>query len=241
MNEISPFLTTSIPYATAFLAGLMGGVHCIGMCGGVIGLLATTPGRRVSVDRLLAYNLGRITTYVGLGAVVGATGGFAGDVLGQYQSWTILRVVAGVFMVAMGLYIGGWWFGLTQIEKGGAIVWRRISPFTSGLLPARSFGNAWVLGVLWGWLPCGLVYTTLVWALASGGSLQGAGFMFSFGLGTLPVLLFAGMMWADAGARRLVRRFKPVAGATVILFGVWTAASAAWLGTNVGLGCVAPP
>jgi hypothetical protein len=134
--------------------------------------------------------------------------------------------VAGLFMVAMGLYIAGWWTGLGRLEQVGGLLWRRLEPFGRRLLPVRRPAQALALGALWGWLPCGLVYSALVWAVSSGGAAQGAALMLAFGLGTLPNLL---LMGAAAGTvARLAQRplVRQAAGGAVLLFGLWTLWSA---------------
>jgi hypothetical protein len=244
--DLSPFVTSSTPYLTAFLTGLLGGVHCVGMCGGITGALVFgLPDETRShwtrlAPFLAAYNLGRILTYTFAGAVVGYLGYVAGDLLTEYRGWFVLRIVAAAFMIAMGLYLGGWWFGLNRLERAGGQFWERIRPLGRGLLPVRHPGAALGLGLLWGWLPCGLVYSVLALAFAAGGWKEGALFLLSFGLGTLPTLLTMGAASAALGRvlqRQAVRR---AAGALVIVFGAWTLTATLIVQPNVGLGCALP-
>jgi sulfite exporter TauE/SafE len=244
--DLSPFVASSTPYLTAFLAGLFGGVHCIGMCGGITGALvfglpAEVRGRYARLlPYLLAYNGGRIASYAAAGAIVGMLGYMAADMLSEYRSWIYLRVAAAVFMIALGLYLAGWWFGLARLEQAAGGLWARLQPLSRRLLPVRGPGQAVLLGLVWGWLPCGLVYSMLVYAFAAGGWREGALFMLSFGLGTLPTLLGAGAASAALGGvlqRPAVRRF---AGAVVIAFGLWTLAATLIAQPNVGLGCAVP-
>ena len=205
---------------SAALVGLLGGVHCVGMCGGVVGALAFTlpPERRGSLGRTLpylrAYNAGRITSYVVAGAAFGAVGAAAVSGLGGLKlAEAALSVLAGAFMVVLGLYLAGWWQGLARLEQAGSHLWRR-------LVPVRSVRDAWLLGVVWGWLPCGLVYSVLVWALSAGSAVGGGLLMASFGVGTLPTLLALGA--AAARLTPLLQRpaVRAVAGALVAAFGV---------------------
>lgn len=209
----------------AFVVGLLGGVHCLGMCGGIVGALTLgQPGPRASAPGFwmlqLGYNLGRLTSYMLAGALAGGLGlllASAGP-LGEAQK--LLSVVAGLFMIVLGLYLAGWWNGLSKVERAGGTLWRRIEPLGRRLLPVRSPGHAFLLGMVWGWLPCGLVYSTLIWALSAGGVLSGALLMGAFGLGTLPNLLLMGAAagWLAGWLRKpAVRR---LAGALVILFGL---------------------
>ncbi len=244
MIESSPFLTVTIPYLTAFLAGLFSGVHCIGMCGGLTGAMVYgIPEQQREGGRLwpflLNFNFGRITTYTVLGLLIGLLGSQGGQFIEQYNGWMWMRVIAGTLMVVMGLYLAGWWMGLVQIEKlGGQLIWQRIQPLTKQLFPITTWRRALTFGLAWGLLPCGLVYTMLVWSLAAGGWWQGALFLFSFGAGTLPTLLTAGWITNAAGTTSMLQRWRKVAGMLVIIFGLWTIVSSLLGQINVGLGCL---
>lgn len=217
-------MLTDVSLWSALLIGFFGGVHCVGMCGGIVGALSLgLPGalrRRplATWPYLLAYNVGRISSYCLAGALVGALGAALVDWMFLQRAQWILQALAALFMLALGLYLGGWWSGLTRVEQLGARLWRYIEPWGRRLLPVRSVGQAFVLGMIWGWLPCGLVYSVLIWALASGSALDGAQLLLSFGLGTLPTLLAMGALAAQLGS--FVRRPWPrrVAGGLVIGF-----------------------
>lgn len=213
-------------YGAAFLVGLFGGVHCVGMCGGIVGALSLglDPQRRRSPWRalplLLAYNVGRIASYTAAGALVGGLGWYAAHLAGIRHAQMIFALAAALFMVALGLYLAGWWQGLARIERLGAALWRCIEPLGRSLLPVRNSGQALRLGALWGWLPCGLVYSVLVWALASGGVLHGALLMLAFGLGTLPNLLAMGVFAARLATFTRKPWVRVAAGLVVAGFGV---------------------
>ncbi|WP_218312372.1 sulfite exporter TauE/SafE family protein [Alteromonas antoniana] len=192
---------------SAFLIGIAGGVHCIGMCGGVISALrVVTPKDRNPLPFTLSYNTGRIFSYTVAGALTGAVGQMSASllpVLGQ-----VLALLSGLMLAALAAYLGQWWQGLRHIEAAGQYVWRRIQPVSKRFLPFRSVFSAFPYGVIWGWLPCGLVYSTLTWSLASGSALKGASIMLAFGLGTLPTLLVAsyGVQWLLKGFRHPIVR-----------------------------------
>jgi uncharacterized protein len=219
-----------IDLLSAFLVGLLGGVHCAGMCGGIVGALSlgSDPSRRPAY--LLAYNVGRIASYTAAGALMGALGFYFSGLLPVQHAQRVLLTVAALFLVLMGLYLAGWWNLLIGLERAGGVLWRRIEPLGRGLLPVRQVSHALVLGVLWGWLPCGLVYSALVWTVASGGAADGAVLMLAFGLGTLPNLLLMGV--AAAQLQRWTRNpaVRAVAGLTVIGFGLLLLYDA-WLAT----------
>lgn len=219
-------MLTDVGLLSALLVGLFGGVHCVGMCGGIVGALTlgvADSSQRDAVSMLpyhLAYNLGRIASYAFAGALAGGLGGVLFRLTSIQQAQMVLQLLAGLFMLALGLYLAGWWSGLARIERAGAVFWRRLEPVGRRFLPVRSPAHAFGVGLVWGWLPCGLVYSVLVWALAAGSALDGALLLVSFGLGTLPALLLMGV--AAAGLGRLVGRPWPrrIAGGLVMLFGV---------------------
>lgn len=205
-----------------FLVGLLGGVHCVGMCGGIVGALSihdpTSRGGRFAQH--LAYNAGRIGSYVAAGAVVGAIGQaslfLAGRPLAPFH-----YLLANLMLMALGFYMLGVTRFLTPLERAGSRLWKSLHPLSRHLFPPRTAPQSFVVGLIWGWLPCGLVYSALATALSVGSVSGGAYAMLAFGIGTLPNMLLAGMM-----ATRL-RSFiqKPVvryaAGSAVLLFGLY--------------------
>jgi sulfite exporter TauE/SafE len=174
----------------AFLLGFMGSTHCLGMCGGISAALGAANERR-TFSLSLAYNLGRVLSYTVLGALVGSVAQAFSQPLLEWlpQAARWLRTLAGLMVIAMGFYLAGWWRGLAQLEKLGAYIWRYIQPLTKPLLPPKNSGAALLLGGLWGFLPCGLVYSSLAWAVLSADTARGALWMAAFGLGTLPAML----------------------------------------------------
>jgi sulfite exporter TauE/SafE len=215
MAELLPLLVS------ALIIGFLGGGHCLGMCGGLMGALtlAIPPEQRGQRLRLLlAYNLGRILSY----SVAGLLLGLAGWAIAGSPLVTALRVLAALLLIAMGLYLAGWWSGLTRIEALGRGLWRYIQPLTRRFMPVTSLPRALILGALWGWLPCGLVYSTLLWAASQGNAAHSALLMLFFGLGTLPVLLATGLAAQHLSNLMRKRGIRIAAGLLVILFGFWT-------------------
>ena len=219
-----------VTYFAAFLVGLLGGVHCVGMCGGIVGALSfglpeQTRGRfSALLPYLLNYNLGRLISYTVAGARLGGVGALAANLVTLHQAQSVLQIIAGLFMIAMGLYLGGWWFGMNKLERLGGKLWRFIEPFGRRLLPVQKPSQALVMGLVWGWLPCGLVYSALIWAISAGSALKGGLLLLSFGLGTLPNLLAMGIFAGKLTA--LLRRpgVMHLAGTLVILIGLFTIA-----------------
>ena len=209
------------PLLSALILGLLGGGHCLGMCGGLMGALtlAIPPDQRARRLRLLlAYNLGRILSYAAAGLLIG----LAGWAVASSPAAMLLRVLAGLLLIAMGLYLAGWWSGLTHIEAVGRHLWRHLQPVASRLMPVSSLPRALLLGAVWGWLPCGLVYSTLLWAASQGDALDSGLLMLAFGLGTWPVLLATGMAAERLTALLRRRGVRMAGGLLVILFGLWT-------------------
>ncbi|HEX6733483.1 MAG TPA: sulfite exporter TauE/SafE family protein [Azonexus sp.] len=206
-------------YLALFLVGLLGGTHCVGMCGGIVGALSMgAPGRW----RLhLAYNAGRIASYAAAGAIAGALGAASLGLEGQVPVRLALYLLANLMLVALGLYLLGVTRALAVTERAGQHLWRRLQPLTRRFLPARTAVQAFPLGLLWGWLPCGLVYSALASALTAGSAGRGALLMLSFGLGTLPNLLLAGILLARL--TEFVRRpaVRMMSGLLILGFGLY--------------------
>lgn len=230
---------------SVFLVGLAGSIHCVGMCGGIVGALSAsaskasmTPRAVIPIvdvapapasvfTRLLAYNTGRIGSYMLAGAIAGglaggaqslaALSGLAGVQLGFY--W-----LANLMLVALGLYLMNAWRGLAWLEQGGRVLWQRaqptLAPLMKTLLPADRPHQALALGALWGWLPCGMVYSVLLTAMLSGDALDGAAVMLAFGLGTLPMLVGLGLL--GTRVQRAMRRpaVRVICGVAVLAFGL---------------------
>ena len=206
-------------FLALFLVGLLGGTHCVGMCGGIVGALTLGGAPRWRIH--LAYNAGRIASYALAGAVAGALGA-ASLAAGKAEGVRLgLYALANVMLVLLGVYLLGVVQVLLPIERLGHHLWRRLQPLGRRFLPAQSVAQAFPLGLLWGWLPCGLVYSALASALTAGSAMRGAAMMLAFGLGTLPNLLLAGMLLARLN--EFVRRVavRRIAGLLVLGFGLY--------------------
>lgn len=213
-------MPVEISYISAFFVGLLGGVHCVGMCGGIVGALTlgTAPQQSTPWRYLLAYNFGRIASYTLAGLIIG---GLGAQLATLHEVQLGLKILAGIFMIAMGLYIAGWWFGLLRVEQLGGLFWRRIQPIGNRLIPVKSTYQAGLLGLVWGWLPCGLVYSVLIWTLSAEGAVEGALLLLSFGLGTLPNLLAMGIFAIGLKQWMQQKSVKVVAGLLIMFFGVY--------------------
>jgi sulfite exporter TauE/SafE len=228
---------SSIALLPVFVIGLLGGVHCVGMCGGIVSAFAVSaPGRRplpatitstgslfsAAADsgvRVFAFNAGRIVAYAAAGAFAGLVGSVPALInLASVQ--TAAYWLANLMLLALGLTLMNLWHGLSRIESLGQFAWRRVQPLMRRLLPVRTPWQALALGTLWGWVPCGLVYSVLMTALLTGSVSQGALVMLAFGLGTLPLLFSMGI--AGASLRPWLQRpaVRAIAGLIVLAFGL---------------------
>ena len=242
-----------------FLIGLLGGVHCVGMCGGIVGAFSVaTPRRTFPVPvltqqswfsaavagglRVLAFNAGRIGSYLIAGALAGLLGSIPAmmniAILQRGAYW-----LANLMLVALGLTLMNAWQGLSRVEAMGQWTWRRLQPLMRRLLPVETGWQALALGSLWGWVPCGMVYSVLMTALLTGSALQGASVMLAFGLGTLPLLFSMGMLGSRLQTGLHMPLLRVLAGSLVLVFGLLglyravTGVTYAWLDAV----CMSPP
>lgn len=205
--------------AAAFAAGLLGGVHCIGMCGGIVGSLAAAA-RGPALPRQLAFNAGRVGSYAIAGAIAGSLGALARLSAPAFAMQLVLFGLANLLMLLLGLYIAGWGRVLLRLEAAGGALWRRLQPLARRVVPIDSAAKAAAAGMLWGWIPCGLVYSILTLALASGDALSGAAVMAAFGLGTLPNLLAAGFASQKLLAVRRIPWVRRAAGLAIVALAI---------------------
>lgn len=208
-------------FLSLFTLGLVSSAHCIGMCGGIMGALTMAIPKDARTQRwmiLVAYNLGRIASYTAMGLLAG----FFAQQFAALGGGIILRVLAGILLIAMGLYLANWWRGLTKLETLGRYLWVYLQPLGKPLMPVNNISKALLLGALWGWLPCGLVYAALATAMTQPAPVLAAGAMLAFGLGTLPAVLAAGIA-AQQLARILQQpQVRMGLALVIILFGLWT-------------------
>jgi uncharacterized protein len=211
---------SDLPWLAAFLVGLGGSVHCVGMCGGIVTAFSyAIPANTPHWPYMWAYNLGRITSYSLAGAITGYLGSIFTSQLSSGMA--VLNLLSGLMLLVLALYIGQWWTGLRHLEQIGSILWRYLRPLSKGLLPFRSPMAALPYGMIWGWLPCGLVYSTLSWSLASGSALNGAMTMLFFGLGTLPALLALGSSGKLLRTTLAKGSSRKIVAAVLLVFALW--------------------
>jgi uncharacterized protein len=207
--------------SAAFFLGLLSSAHCVGMCGGIMGALSMAVPTEAKSKRwmiLIAYNIARIVSYGFIGLLLGR---FAQE-LSAWGGQVILRWLAGLLLIAMGLYLANWWRGLTYLESAGRYLWAYLQPLSKKLMPVNSVTKAFALGMIWGWLPCGLVYSALMFAMAQAEALNSGMVMLAFGVGTLPTVLLSGVFAQTLSGWLQRKQLRWTFALAIMLFGLWT-------------------
>jgi sulfite exporter TauE/SafE len=213
-------MNPELALTAALVAGFFGSTHCLGMCGAIVVLLEQGDFKS-QWPRRLAYNGGRLGFYALLGAIAGAGGGVLTKIAGVNTGLVILRLIAGLLVLAIAMNLLFNWSATRFLEEAGSRIWQKLAPLARHVLPARTITTAAAAGFLWGALPCGLVYSAVALGATSGSATGGASTMLAFWLGTLPAMLLAG-----ASARRLAslksrRGFRLAAGAVMVVIGLF--------------------
>jgi sulfite exporter TauE/SafE len=224
MSDVSAVISLS----AAFVAGAAGSVHCLAMCGGLaaaLGMRSPGPASKALRDAWL-YHCGRLGGYGLAGALFGLLGATLLVTVNLPLLATVARTGAGVLLVLAALKILLGWNLLASIEHAGARYWKALQPIARRALQTSGVTRSLLVGLLWGWLPCGLVYSMLMFAGLSGDSAHGAGIMVAFGLGTMPTMLTSSAFAARLGTWIRQRGIRQLGGALLLLFGCWTVWSA---------------
>jgi len=208
----------------AFLVGLLGGGHCVGMCGGIVSAvsmhLPNQSKKQVKILFLIAYNAGRILSYSLAGLLAGLLGASSFFLNHILPIQHLLYFISSLMLILLGLYLAGFWYGLTYIENAGRSLWEKLQPYSKRFIPVQNLKQAFALGALWGWLPCGLVYSVLIAAISTGSAISGGLLMLAFGLGTLPTLLAMGMTAVKLKATLQNVWVRRASGLLVLSFGL---------------------
>lgn len=216
-------------YLVALLMGLFSSMHCIGMCGSIIGTLTLSlePQVRENKNRLfpfvLNYNLGRITSYTIAGFLIGSIEFVLTLPLGEDHGHRMLQILSALIMAGAGFYIAGWFPRFAYIEKTGSRFWKFLEPYGRKLIPVKRLRQAFLFGMIWGWIPCGLVYTSLALAATNGDILESTLTMLFFGLGTLPAVMGMGIMTTFLTRLSRMHRFRQAIGTLLIILALFAA------------------
>lgn len=198
----------------AFISGLSGAAHCLGMCGGLAATLGLNGRKHLAIN----YQIGRIATYTMLGLIVGLVGAIL-----PIENILWLRGLAGVLMLLMAAYLLEWKAGLLWLERlGGKALFNQLKPYASRFSVPRSGMQALVAGTFWGLLPCGLVYSMLALAISQPTPLTSAAVMFSFGFGTVPAMLATTLAGGHVIKLLQSKGYRRIAASSVALLAIYT-------------------
>ena len=213
--------------SASFMLGLLGSMHCVGMCGSIVGLM-THAARQQNASTWLryvkipCYHIGRILSYSLAGFIAGSIGSTLIGRIGMDRAHTIAQLLSGVFMLLLGLSLGGFFNGLAVLDPIGNKLWKLLAPLAKRSFTLKSPLSALFAGAVWGWLPCGLVYTALMLSLPSHCPTQGALAMASFGIGTLPLLWVVGHLSGRAFSIAQHTLLRRVIGLIIVGFAILT-------------------
>lgn len=208
---------------TAFTLGLFGSSHCLGMCGGISAAIGSQQQDKKTIA-LGLYNLGRITSYTVAGLLAGLLGSL---ILSQaYTGLLLLKLFSGLLIILMGCYLARWSLLLVNIEKCFSPIWRLIQPAATKTLSNPKLSGKFITGLIWGWLPCGLVYSSLSWAITTGHAINASLIMLCFGLGTLPMMFATGFFAAEMKKLLNNQKLRSILALLIITFGLQTIAVA---------------
>jgi uncharacterized protein len=218
------FNSQTISLTAALIAGIVGSTHCLAMCGGfagALGMRARANGKNAAAafSQALATQLGRISSYAIAGALAGGVGAAIDALMELVRVAQALRVISGLLLIAIAIRVAFAWNLLASIERFGARLWSHLAPLTLRATRTEQIGVSFLLGAAWGWLPCGLVYSILLYAAFSGKAAQGAAIMSAFGLGTLPAMLGSGVFAGQVARLCKTRTTRWIAAGVLASFG----------------------
>ena len=222
--------------SAAFLVGLLGSGHCLAMCGGIATALemAVAPDAGSRAACRAGYQAGRLAGYAAAGALAGGLGAGLLATVSAETALVAARWLQAVMLVLLGLYLSAWWRApLAAVERAGAHLWQALAPLRTRMLPVRGVSGAVRMGVLWGFLPCGLVYSALALALATGSASSGALTMLAFGAGTLPSIVLVSGLAGRVAMLRPGSIARQAAGVLIMASGVFMAFAAASMGRHM--------
>lgn len=204
---------------SSLMFGFLGGVHCVGMCGGLCAAFSLQLPANISRNKLIfLMNLGRIGSYIIIGALFGLFGQLGSHTIIGNEIRTSLFIISQILLILAGLYLAGLFTNFAKIEKIGVPIWKKLQPIMHKLLPIQSVSGCLMVGALWGWIPCGLVYSISANALASANIITGALLMLAFGIGTLPNLLAMGILATQVKNFFHNKSIRLIAGLAIVLW-----------------------
>ncbi|NOR80869.1 MAG: sulfite exporter TauE/SafE family protein [Methyloprofundus sp.] len=224
--EITQFISS--PIFIAFFIGLFSSIHCVSMCGSIIGTLSLSlkPEIRATRSKMIAfifsYNFGRIFSYMLAGLIIALIESLLTFPLGEEHGHRYLEVISALIITGAGFYIAGWFPNFAYIEKTGSRFWKAIEPYGRKLIPVATLPQAFMFGMVWGWIPCGLVYTALALAATSGDITTSTLIMLAFGLGTLPAVASTGIVSTFISRINNLHSAKQIVGMLLVLVAIYS-------------------
>ncbi len=212
----------STSYPVALSMGLLSSLHCVSMCGSVMGALTLSLPEEIRNEKkrvlpfVFSYNFGRITSYALIGLIVGFAGQLVTFSLDSEVGHRSVQLLSALFMISAGLYIAGWFPRFAFVEKTGRLLWKKLEPWGRRFIPIRNLKHAYLFGLIWGWLPCGLIYAALILAATTADPFRSGVTMLFFGAGTLPALVTTGIMLTYMVKLSRLTWFRPVTGMVII-------------------------
>ncbi|WP_191603258.1 sulfite exporter TauE/SafE family protein [Marinomonas algicola] len=210
-------------FLAAFLIGLAGAGHCFGMCGGIAGTLSMGTQSKSLFTKLniqFLYNFGRIISYAFFAFVLTSFFSLSFELYTELSG--PIRTFAGIILILTGLYLIGLNKWILKIEAIGKFIWKFVSPTAKSILPVNTPTKALAAGFLWGWLPCGLAYSSLLWVSSTGEPLKALWLMVGFGLGTMPAMLLTGIFALQFKSIWVKFKLDILSGIFLVIFGIWT-------------------
>lgn len=216
------------PVFIAFFIGLFSSLHCVSMCGSIIGTLSFSLKPEIRANRskmisfIFSYNFGRIFSYMLAGLIIGLIESVLTFPFGEEHSHRTLQIISALIITGAGFYIAGWFPQFAYIEKTGSRFWKTIEPYGRKLIPVSNLLQAFLFGMVWGWIPCGLVYTALALAATSGDIIISTFTMLAFGLGTLPAVAGTGIVSSFITRLSRLQATKRIIGVLLVLVAILT-------------------
>lgn len=205
----------NLTYFTAFLIGISNSAHCLSMCGSIITILSITTNKYIYV---FIYNVGRILGYVSITLIINILGIFLFDINSNYI--ILIKLFSNIMLILIGLYILDLFKIILLIENTFLYTWNIILLLIKKINPSRSLFNALIFGFFWGYIPCGLVYSTVLWTLGSKSLLDSLLLIIFFGIGTLPSMMFTtifGIKYKNLFSNNIL---KKLSGVLLIIFAI---------------------
>ncbi|MCB1712380.1 MAG: sulfite exporter TauE/SafE family protein [Candidatus Riesia sp.] len=207
-------------FFTAFFIGILSTGHCMGMCGGIVAFLSMSGNSSNKLRYQTLYNFGRITSYILIAVVINFIGSVVINLTGFY-TLLIFKSVSNIVLVIIGCHISNLFYGIFYLERIFSGFWVILSNVIKTVQNYKTPLVPFIIGLFWGQVPCGLVYSTLIWTIGFGSTFKSALLMLCFGMGTLPSMFLLG--YSSMRFKSLINNkfLKLLFGLLLIFFGLF--------------------